>query len=158
MSTPFTKIYDAFFARITDDMYMEWTKEDTEKDCKNILLAAIPGFEFPRFALYDYDADAGVYNVDLTSEEINIFAYLMMMEWVQRQVTTIENTRMKYTGTDFKMTSQANHLDKLMKLKNETERIDRHYQRLYRRHKINDDGTISSNWSVLIEKSALDGN
>lgn len=56
------------------------------------------------------------------------------------------------------MTSQANHLDKLMKLKNETERIDRHYQRLYRRHKINDDGTISSNWSVLIEKSALDGN
>lgn len=54
------------------------------------------------------------------------------------------------------MTSQANHLDKLIKLKNETERMDRHYQRLYKRRKLNEDGSISSNWSCLIEKSALE--
>ena len=155
--TSFQAIYDAFLGRITDDMYVEWTKEDTIRDCKSILLNAIPGFEFPRFALYDYDEAAEQYNVDLTREEINIFSHLMLMEWVQRQVSSIENTRMKYSGSDFKMTSQANHLDKLMKLKNETERMDRHYQRLYRRRKTNTDGTISSNWSVLIEESALDG-
>lgn len=155
--TSFQAIYDAFLGRITDDMYVEWTKEDTIRDCKSILLNAIPGFEFPRFALYDYDETAEQYNVDLTREEINIFSYLMLMEWVQRQVSSIENTRMKYSGSDFKMTSQANHLDKLIKLKNETERMDRHYQRLYRRRKTNTDGTISSNWSVLIEESALDG-
>ena len=154
--TPFQKIYDAFLGRITDDMYMELTKEDTIRDCKSILLSAIPGFEFPRFNLYDYDEEAESYRVDLTGEEINIFSYLMMMEWVQRQVTSIENTRMKYSGSDFKMTSQANHLDKLMKLKNETERMDRHYQRLYKRRKLNKDGSISSNWSCLIEKSALE--
>lgn len=154
--TPFKEIYDTFLGRITDDMYMELTKEDTIRDCKSILLSAIPGFEFPRFSLYDYDADGEFYNIDLTREEINIFSYLMMMEWVQRQVTSIENTRMKYSGSDFKMTSQANHLDKLMKLKNETERMDHHYQRLYKRRKLNDDGTISSNWSCLIENSALE--
>lgn len=154
--TPFQKIYDAFLGRITDDMYMELTKEDTIRDCKSILLSAIPGFEFPRFNLYDYDEEAESYGADLTGEEINIFSYLMMMEWVQRQVTSIENTRMKYSGSDFKMTSQANHLDKLMKLKNETERMDRHYQRLYKRRKLNKDGSISSNWSCLIEKSALE--
>ena len=154
--TPFQKIYDAFLGRITDDMYMELTKEDTIRDCKSILLSAIPGFEFPRFNLYDYDEEAESYRADLTGEEINIFSYLMMMEWVQRQVTSIENTRMKYSGSDFKMTSQANHLDKLMKLKNETERMDRHYQRLYKRRKLNKDGSISSNWSCLIEKSALE--
>lgn len=154
--TPFQKIYDAFLGRITDDMYMELTKEDTIRDCKSILLSAIPGFEFPRFNLYDYDEEAESYDADLTGEEINIFSYLMMMEWVQRQVTSIENTRMKYSGSDFKMTSQANHLDKLMKLKNETERMDRHYQRLYKRRKLNKDGSISSNWSCLIEKSALE--
>ena len=154
--TPFQKIYDAFLGRITDDMYMELTKDDTIRDCKSILLSAIPGFEFPRFNLYDYDEEAESYRVDLTGEEINIFSYLMMMEWVQRQVTSIENTRMKYSGSDFKMTSQANHLDKLMKLKNETERMDRHYQRLYKRRKLNKDGSISSNWSCLIEKSALE--
>ena len=42
---------------------------------------------------------------ELTSEEINILAILMMCAWVQRQVTSIENTRMKYSGTDFKLTS-----------------------------------------------------
>jgi len=40
----------------------------------------------------------------------------MMCAWVQRQVTSIENTRMKYSGSDFKMTSQANHLQKLLTL------------------------------------------
>jgi len=42
---------------------------------------------------------------ELTSEEINILAILMMIGWLQRQVTSIENVRMKYSGADFKMTS-----------------------------------------------------
>ena len=58
----------------------------------------------------------------LTSEEINILAILMMTAWVQRQVTSIENTRMKYSGADFKLTSQANHLSKLQSLLNECHR------------------------------------
>ena len=45
------------------------------------------------------------FTAELTSEEINILAILMMCAWVQRQVTSIENTRMKYSGSDFKMTS-----------------------------------------------------
>ena len=45
-NTTFKEIYDRFFGKITDDMYVEWTKEDTEKDVKNILIDAIPGFEF----------------------------------------------------------------------------------------------------------------
>ena len=48
-------------------------------------------------------------------------------------------------------------LDKLMKLKQEAERQDRHMQRLYKRRKIaNSKGKIESNWSSLMEKSALD--
>ena len=45
------------------------------------------------------------FNMELTSEEINILAILMMCAWVQRQVTSIESTLMKYSGSDFKMTS-----------------------------------------------------
>jgi len=64
---------------------------------------------------------------------------------------------MKYSGSDFKMTSQANHLAKLMELKKETERQAHHYQRLYKRRKLIDDkGSIKSNWSTLMEMSALD--
>ena len=100
---------------------------------------------------------------DLTSEEINILAILMMMGWVQRQVTSIENTRMKYTGADFKMTSQANHLSKLLTLLTECQRQSHHMQRLYRRRRpsTEDDlkekttGPFASNWDVL-RKSVFD--
>lgn len=136
-------------------MYMEWEESDTFRDLKNILLDAIPGFEFPRFNLYDYDLELDQYNIDLTEEEINILAILMYNTWLQRQIASIENTRMKYSGTDFKMTSQANHLSKLINLKQEAERQDRHMQRLYKRRKTKD-GQILSNWSILREKSALE--
>lgn len=156
-NTSFNEIYDRFLGSITDDMYVEWTREDTEKDLRNILIAAIPNFEFPRFPLYDYGEDS--YNCHLTDEEINILALLMYNNWLQRQVASIENTRMKYSGSDFKMTSQANHLAKLINLKQEAERQAHHMQRLYKRRKIIDDkGSIKSNWSTLIEKSALDEN
>ena len=156
--TPFEDIYERFFGKITDDMYMEWTEEDTKKDLKNILIDAIPGFEFPRFPLYDFDIDAETFNCHLTSEEINIFALLMYNTWLQRQVASVEQTRMKYSGSDFKMTSQANHLAKLMELKKEAERQSHHMQRLYKRRKIIDkDGSIKSNWSTLRETSTFDG-
>ena len=103
------------------------------------------------------------FNDDLTSEEINILAILMMIGWVQRQVTSIENTRMKYTGADFKMTSQANHLSKLLTLLTECQRQSHHMQRLYRRRRpsTKDDlkekttGPFASNWDVL-RKSVFD--
>ena len=93
---------------------------------------------------------------ELTSEEINILAILMMSAWVQRQVTSIENTRMKYSGSDFKMTSQANHLSKLQSLLGECHRQSHHMQRLYKRRKIIDNGEYRSNWSVLRETSTFD--
>lgn len=97
-NTSFQEIYDRFFGKITDDMYFIWTKEDTEKDLLNILLDAIPGFEFPRFPLYDYNIENLEFNCHLTSEEINILAHLMYNTWLQRQIASIENVRMKYSG------------------------------------------------------------
>lgn len=171
-------------------MYLELTPEDTVKDLQNLLVDAIPGFEFPRVNLYDYEisiiqiyeneiveedfvigvvwddtldleeiprvlVDRSSFNIELSSEEINILALLMKQGWVQRQVTSIENTRMKYSGSDFKMTSQANHLSKLLSLLEESRRDSFHMQRLYKRRKLSD-GTYKSNWSVLRESSAID--
>lgn len=148
--TSFKVIYNRFLGSITDDMYVQWTREDTEKDLKNILLDAIPGFEFPRFPLYEYDEDAEEYLVELTSEEVDILASLMYNIWLQRQVASIENTRMKYSGSDFKLTSQANHLAKLIELKKEAERQNLHKQRLYkRRRQTSRKGSYEANWDVL---------
>ena len=192
MGTPFAAVYNRFLGKITDDMYLELTPEDTIKDLRNLLIDAIPGFEFPRKVLSDYVIDtqikaeadllpddfmmgvvwgdlgneldvnpdvmveASSFNTDLTSEEINILAILMMCAWLQRQVTSIENVRMKYSGADFKMTSQANHLAKLLSLLKETQRQSHHMQRLYKRRKIVDGGQYESNWSVLRTNSAID--
>ena len=195
MGTKFTDIYNRFLGKITDDMYMELTPQDTVKDLQRLLIDAIPGFEFPRVDLEDYNIEVvrmredevteddfiiGViwnelsegfepeipdvlvehssFNSELTSEEINILAILMMCGWLQRQVTSIENTRMKYSGVDFKMTSQANHLSKLLSALSECQRQSHHMQRLYKRRRPSTDsdkqtgkttGPFASNWDVL---------
>ena len=165
MGTPFTQVYNRFLGKITDDMYMELTPEDTLRDLRNLLIDAIPGFEFPRKNLLDYSIDTITSNAleetssfaeELSSEEINILAILMMINWTQRQITSIENTRMKFSGSDFKFTSQANHLSKLLNLLAETQRQSHHMQRLYKRRRFDNEGKYESNWSVLRDISALD--
>ena len=108
--TPFSVIINKFLGKITDDMYMELTYEDTIRDAKQILLDAIPYFEFPRFQLYAFDEEKETYKINLTDEEINILALLMKTSWLNRQIDSVENTRMKYSGSDVKRTSQANRV------------------------------------------------
>ena len=131
MGTPFATIYNRFLGKITDDMYIELTPEDTLKDLRNLLLESIPDFEFPRKNLdsynlatleifkedYEesnfiikevdgmYEIENSSFEVELSPEEINILALIMKVHWGQRQVASIENTRMKYSSSDFKMTS-----------------------------------------------------
>lgn len=192
--TLFSAVYNRFLGKITDDMYIELTPEDTIKDLQNLLIDAIPGFEFPRQDISNYTiqvvqikenevldgdfiigvvwddleenivetpdvlVDRSCFAANLTSEEINILALLMKQSWVQRQVNSIENTRMKYYGSDFKMTSQANHLSKLMNLLETAKTESFHMQRLYKRRRLDDKGYYHSNWTVLRERSALDAN
>ena len=156
MGTPYQTIYDRFLGKITDDMYLELSEQETLADCRSLLKDAFPAFEFPRFDIDDRDDDSESFNIDISDEEVNILAILMVNSWLQRQIASCELVRMKYTGSDFKMTSQANHLSKLQAMKLEWERLDRHYQRLYCR-RIKDEKTnkIKSNWSSLMEKRVL---
>lgn len=162
-TTPFQVIYDAFFALVTDDMYLEWAEEDTYADIKNILLAAIPKFEFPRFKLYDYTFVADnqeivedQFNFILDREEINIFATLMIIEWTTRQLATVDVTRQRYSSKDFAFTSQANHLAKLLDLKKAFIEQSKASQRLYKRRAMNQEGYITTNYSGLGGKANAD--
>lgn len=182
MGTLFTTVYNRFLGKITDDMYMELTPEDTIRDLRILLIDALPNFEFCRKNLLDYDLTTKIipeedvtkddfvvgllwnelndgdtlpvravieqssFAAELTSEEINIIAILMMNGWLQRQLTSIENTRMKYSGTDFKFTSQANHMAKLQSLLAECQRQSHHFQRLYKRRELNEDNIYQSTW------------
>ena len=174
MNTDFSVVYDSFLSKITDDMYLQLSELDTYRMLEELLLSAIEKFEFPRINLTDYelgeiqdendtyngvesdneDVEAviysgGYFNNELTREEVNILAVYMIVQWISQQLASVENTRMKYSGSDFKFTSQANHMQKLLQMKKDYEREGFHLQRLYKRRAPDKNGIMRSTLGLL---------
>ena len=163
--TSFSLVYNSFLSKITDDMYLQLNNQDTFKMLRQLLMSAIEKFEFPRVNLWNYtileDNDdeeqqfyvhqGGYFNNVLTNEEINILAVYMIVQWLSQQLASVENTRMKYSGSDFKFTSQANHMQKLLQLKKDYEREGFHLQRLYKRRTPNKDGIMKSTFDIIMK-------
>lgn len=177
--TPFSKIYDTFLSKITDDMFMELTELDTYRMLQELLIAALPSFEFPRVDIHHgYEEsyiedevfycgvesnnevvtasiyDGGYFTSLLTQEEINILATYMIVEWLGQQLASVENTRMKYSGDDFKFTSQANHMSKILAIKQDYERQGFHLQRLYKRRKADENGIMKSTFGSIMDTTS----
>ena len=176
-TTPFSNIYDSFLSKLTDDMYMELDELQTHRMLEELLLSAIQKFEFPRFDITNYETsyldnvdeysgedsdgndaiayiyNGGKFNVELTQEEINILATYMVVEWLGQQLASVENTRMKYSGSDFKFTSQANHMAKILTLKKDYEREGFHLKRLYKRRKRDENGIMRSTFDSIMSGS-----
>ena len=108
--TPYGKVYEAFLARILEDEWDEWLIEEAEQDWRFIMEAAIPWFKFPRVSL---ERDDNGFNEVLGTEEIQIIANFMKVEWLNRCILTWENIKPMYNERDF---SQANLLDKLQNM------------------------------------------
>ena len=166
--TSFVTIYDSFLARVTSDMYMELTELDTIRLLQELLINAIPRFEFPKVDIFDYEIGfyddlgtykgiesdnkevpatgwvGGAFSYILTEEEINILALNMVIEWLGQQLDTTENSKMKYSGSDFKFSSQANHMAKLKVLIDAQKQDSVHLQRIYSRRKFDENGVQST--------------
>jgi hypothetical protein len=102
---------------------MELTELDTFRMLEDLLIASIQYFEFPRIDITSYELssisgeeeycgiesndvlvkaiiyDGGYFNNTLTAEEINILSTYMVVEWMGQQLASVENTRMKYSGS-----------------------------------------------------------
>lgn len=149
--TAFNEIYRRFKGKITDDMYMELTPGETDSLLKELLLNSLHNFEFPRVNIYDYNEELEEYNISLTAEEQNIIATYMIVEWLSQQLASVENVRMKYSGSDFKFTSQANHMAKIQAMKKDYERRGFHLQRLYKRRKADENGIMRSTFGSIMD-------
>ena len=152
-NTTFEEMYDFFLAGITDDMFMEMTKEDTEELLEEILLAALPNFEFPRKNIFDLDLKNKIFSAVLTQEEMMIIRQYMISEWLGYQLANIDLVKQKYSGSDFKFTSQASHMKQLVTLKKEYETRGFHLQRLYNRRKKVKTGGYGSTFSRIMDTS-----
>lgn len=125
MATPYSEIYGAFLARIEED---EWLREEdlevVDADMLEILKMAMFDFRFPRVVLELDGANSAFTNV-LTNAEIQVLATLMKLHWLRRQVNTWRVIKQQYSTKDFEFSSQANHLDKLLKSLESAERETR---------------------------------
>lgn len=150
--TNFQKVYDAFFTLILDDYYMEITEEQTREDCESLLMASLPLFEFPS-QVFSFCTKEGkkYFEQDLSLEEINILATGMLQIWLQRQIWSIEVIRQKFSGNDFKITSQASHLQRLMSLLEHTKNEHRRLQMLHSRRRVKD-GKYESTFDLLVKR------
>lgn len=164
--TSFITVYDSFLSKITADMYLELTAHDTYSLLQELLINAIPWFKLPRQNIYEYELGYieeteycgvesnyvkvpatywvdGSFYVNLSFDEINILSHFMVVEWLGQQLASTENVRMRYTGSDFKMTSQANHMAKIKVIKEAYEKEANTLMDRYKRRK-NVDGVIRS--------------
>ena len=73
----------------------------------------------------------------------------MVIEWLAQQLDTTENTREKFSGSDFKFTSQANHMAKLKVLIDAQKQDSVHLQRIYKRRKFTADGAQSTMGDII---------
>lgn len=128
--TSFQNIYDAFLAKINSDDWVDeyaYTEEEVFADWRAIMESAIIRFKFPRIDLER--TNEGFVN-ELTSEEIQVIACFMKLEWLNRTILTWENVKVQYEEKDF---SQANLLDKFTKLLAVTKEDVKEIERIYYR-------------------------
>lgn len=152
--TTFQEMYDFFLAGVTDDMFMELTKQDTAELLEEILLAALPWFEFPveKNLFTSMDLQEKHFGVKLNVEEMMIIRQYMIVEWLGFQLANVDVVRQKYSGSDFKFTSQASHMKQLTALKKDYEEKGFHLQRLYRRRsRMDTAGNFVSAYTQIVE-------
>lgn len=171
--TPFSTIYDSFLNRVNSEMYLEMSELDTTEQLQGLLLNAIPRFKLPRVDLFDYEEGnmeymgeysgvesgyvevpsigwiGGSFNTTLSNEEINILSLAMVIEWFGQQLATTELAKMKYSGSDFKFSSQANHMAKLKVMMDKAKEECKSLQDAYKRRKRVDGKVLSTLGQVM---------
>lgn len=126
--TSYAEVYNSFLNRVTDDMFISWTKEETYEDIDSLLNIAITRFRMPRENLrsYIWTLDEDGFQIKqftsvLSYETIDILALLMVREWINRQINTVRLTEMQYTGNDLKAINTKVQMEALAAIKKNTD-------------------------------------
>lgn len=113
MGTPFKVLFDSFLARVeSQDWVLPEEIEFAKRDWIQLLKIAIFQFRFPRVSL-EIDENEKIFLNEVGNPEIQVLATIMKHQWIKRCIASWEQIKMLYSNKNF---SQANHLDKLIKL------------------------------------------
>ena len=131
MATPYSKIYDRALAKLTDYDLAYLPEEDFQLMLRGWLVSSISKFRKCEADLSDRDDELEVFNSDLKDEEIEILALLVVGEWLEPQVNSVTLTRQFFGGKEEKFFAQANQLDAIKTLRDETRTEARKLMRDY---------------------------
>ena len=129
MATLYSDIYNKFLTDIKDDSLLDFTVEERMEILDGLLKKSISRFKACQTDLLDRTeripatentpAVEGQFNQDLTEEEMNILATIMRKYWLNDKIYNLELLQQKMTSKDWKLTSQAGHLLRLIALNQE---------------------------------------
>lgn len=132
MSTPYSDIYKKFLTDIKDDSLLDFTVEERMEILDGLLKKSISRFKACQTDLLDRTERIsatentpvveGQFNQDLTEEEMNILATIMRKYWLNDKIYNLELLQQKMTSKDWKLTSQAGHLLRLIALNQELDK------------------------------------
>jgi hypothetical protein len=121
MATLYSTVEEKFVYKIEDSVLIALVLADRQDMTDNYRESAEVEFKkCPK--LSSKDDVAREYTEELTTEEIEILAYGMVLAWVTPKVNSLDNLKQKMSTKDYKIYSQANQLDKMINLKSESER------------------------------------
>jgi hypothetical protein len=132
MATLYSDIYNKFLTDIKDDSLLDFTVEERMEILDGLLKKSISRFKACQTDLLDRTeripatentpAVEGQFNQDLTEEEMNILATIMRKYWLNDKIYNLELLQQKMTSKDWKLTSQAGHLLRLIALNQELDK------------------------------------
>lgn len=125
MGTPFSEVDNLFLEKISDDMLLSMRPEDIQVMLDNYRRSA--GVRFKLCSkTSNKDKVKREYIEELTDEEQEILANIMVIEWIKPRINSIELLETTMSTKDYQTFSNANHLRSLQALYNGvTAEIDR---------------------------------
>ena len=116
MATPVEKIFSSFLSQIEDESWLEVDEEVLIELMYDYLIKSIVEFNVCEKDLtLDFENNEIV--SDLDEDEILILAFGMVIHYLAPKILREENLQQMVTSSDFSKLSNANMLDKLIKLR-----------------------------------------
>ena len=124
MATPVEKIFSRFLSQIEDESWLEIDEDVLEELMYDYLYRSIVEFNVCKKDL-TIDPIANEIASDLDEDEVLILAFGMLIHYLTPKILREENLQQMVTSSDFSKLSNANMLDKLLKLRTQ---IRKEYQ------------------------------
>jgi hypothetical protein len=131
MATPFEDIYGFFLSKVTDFSFANFTDSELEEEFEQYLRSASVKFFSAGDTRLQKDFTFKEFTNDLTDLEKEILASLMVVEYLNPKIIATENMKQFLASREYKIYSQANHLSKMIELRNQVKQEVNHLMTLY---------------------------